>query len=68
MQADGTCPFCKQIVDYTRNAKVVAARERGEEIEAEVAVPWHLKLLLASSAVYLGWRAVQGVEWIIGRF
>jgi hypothetical protein len=26
--------------------------------------PWHFKVLLGGLAVYLGWRAVQGVEWL----
>ena len=70
MRADGTCPFCLQIVDYKRNAKSEAAAARGEDIAApdEVATPWHLKLLLAAAAIYLGWRAVQGVEWVISQF
>jgi hypothetical protein len=31
-------------------------------------VPWHLKLLAGAVALYLGWRAFQGVEWVIQRF
>jgi hypothetical protein len=31
-------------------------------------VPWHLKLLAAAVAVYLGYRAFQGIEWLVGRF
>lgn len=31
-------------------------------------VPWHLKLLVGAVALYLGWRAVQGVDWVLGRF
>ena len=27
--------------------------------------PWHFKLLFGSATVYLGWRAVQGVAWLI---
>jgi hypothetical protein len=65
LPADGTCPFCHQIVDYTRNRKYAAALEKGEEPPAPpVPVPWHLKLLLAAAAVYLGWRALQGIEWL----
>ena len=29
-------------------------------------IPWHLWLLLAALAVYLGYRAFQGLEWIFG--
>lgn len=27
--------------------------------------PWHFKLLVVAVVVYLGWRAVQGVVWLI---
>ena len=26
--------------------------------------PWHFKVLLVGVVVYLGYRAVQGVEWL----
>jgi hypothetical protein len=68
MESDGTCPFCAQIVDYSRHKKFEQASARGEELEPELAVPWHLKLLLAAGALYLGWRLVQGVDWIADRF
>jgi hypothetical protein len=29
--------------------------------------PWHFKLLFASAVAYLGWRAVEGVAWVIHR-
>ncbi len=68
MRPDGTCPFCEQVVDYKRNAKSEAALARGEEFSAqdEVPVPWHLKLLLVAAALYLGWRAIEGVGWLVG--
>ena len=27
--------------------------------------PWHFKLLFVSATVYLGWRLVQGITWVI---
>ena len=68
MRSDGTCPFCAQVIDYTRNSKFTAAASRGETLDDDVPVPWHLKLLLAGAALYLGWRAVQGVEWVFHQF
>jgi hypothetical protein len=47
------CPGCGAAV-------AVAAEERP--------VPWHFKLLVVATVVYLGWRAVQGVVWLIQRF
>ena len=31
-------------------------------------VPWHFKLLVGAVALYLGWRAVQGVDWVWRQF
>jgi hypothetical protein len=31
-------------------------------------IPWHLKLLAAAVALYLGFRAYQGVEWVVHQF
>jgi hypothetical protein len=27
--------------------------------------PWHFKLLVLSMTIYLSWRAVQGIAWVI---
>jgi hypothetical protein len=57
LESDGTCPSCGRKV--AEPAEVAATRER---------TPWHFKLLLLAVVVYLGWRLVQLVEWLIGRF
>ncbi len=36
-------------------------------VEAEQPVPWHFKLLVVATVLYLGWRAVQGVVWLMER-
>lgn len=64
MKPDGSCPFCLQTVDYKRARKADELRSVGEEPDEVVAAPWHLKLLLAGTAVYLGYRFLQGVEWV----
>jgi hypothetical protein len=28
-------------------------------------VPWHFWLLVSAAGLYLGWRAVQGVVWLV---
>jgi hypothetical protein len=30
--------------------------------------PWHFKLLVFSLVIYLGYRAFQGVAWLVNRF
>jgi hypothetical protein len=37
----------------------------GDEDEDLGPLPWHLKLLAAALALYLGYRAFQGIEWVV---
>jgi len=60
--ADGTCPRCGSPVDAPERVKTQTERD-----EEELApVPWHLKLLALAIAIYLGYRLVQGIEWVLG--
>jgi hypothetical protein len=73
---DGTCPTCGRAVDAGRArvtsgpalpgppAEPAAGTDEDEELGP---IPWHLKLLGGALAVYLGYRAFQGIEWILGR-
>lgn len=60
VQADGTCPTCGAAVDAGH------AHAASEVDDGPAPIPWHLWLLLAALAVYLGYRAFQGVEWLFG--
>lgn len=55
LRDDGTCPTCGRQV----------AERRAVSTEEPLATPWHFKLLLAAVVVYLGWRLVQGVVWVV---
>ena len=54
-----TCPSCGRMVDPggARAAESAADDDLGP-------IPWHLKLLAGALAVYLGYRAYQGIEWV----
>ncbi len=55
--ADGTCPVC---------GRQVAEAQPGEKVsrfETEGA-PWHFKVLVAVTVIYLGYRLMQGVFWV----
>ena len=28
-------------------------------------VPWHFKLMIVASVIYLGYRAFQGITWVV---
>jgi hypothetical protein len=38
------------------------------EDETPPKVPWHFWVLLVALVIYLGWRLIQGVGWLAGRF
>ncbi len=51
MRPDGTCPTCGNDVESSaRNADEIADDERA---------PWHFKLLVVMTVVYLAWRFFQ---------
>jgi hypothetical protein len=51
MPPDGTCPTC--------------GRPIAEAPESKRA-PWHFWVLVIALVIYLGWRAVQGIQLLIG--
>ena len=59
LHADGTCPTCgRQVAE-----EPAAAPEKLRKFSDEPA-PWHFKMLLVVTSVYLGYRALQGVGWV----
>jgi hypothetical protein len=56
LRPDGTCP----------EDHAVADPEALTDAEPRKRAPWHFWLLLAALAVYLGWRFVQFVGFLIG--
>lgn len=62
MGQKGECPTCGRVVAGAEGA----AGADGQAVD-EPHVPWHFKLLVAATIVYLGWRAVQGIVWLAGR-
>jgi len=76
---DGTCPACGRTVDpgHGHRAPTDAPGEVAVNAPAETAadaseplgpIPWHLKLLAGALALYLGYRAWQGIEWLAHQF
>ncbi len=57
--ADGACPTCGRAVDP--GSAHADASEADDDLGP---IPWHLKLLAGALAVYLGYRAWQGIEWV----
>ena len=53
------------MVDAGR-AHPAEASPASDDDETLPPIPWHLWLLAAALAVYLGYRAMQGIEWLLG--
>ncbi|HEX5586324.1 MAG TPA: hypothetical protein VFZ17_03370 [Acidimicrobiia bacterium] len=67
VRTDGTCPTCGLLIEPGRAHAAHAADRSAAEADDELRpIPWHLWLLLAALAVYLGYRAFQGLEWVFG--
>jgi hypothetical protein len=74
---EGRCPSCGRAVEPggAHAPGDAPSPERPQRAEGEPAgeeelgpIPLHLKILGAALVVYLGFRFLQGVEWIIHRF
>ena len=59
LMPDGTCPRCRTQVDH--GAVAVEAQHQAAEIREHAKIPWHFWVMVASAAIYLGWRAIQGI-------
>ncbi len=58
LTTDGACPVCgRQVGDPV-------GEERITRFETEGA-PWHFKVLVAATVLYLGWRFIQMVFWAV---
>ena len=56
LNADGTCPECGRKVEQSEAATTFAERDKA---------PWHFKLILAITVIYLTWRVIQLITWVV---
>jgi len=67
------CPTCGTVVDpeeevdeeESNAGQEVDEEEGADEEEAPVKSPWHFKVLVVGTVVYLGYRLYQGIGWLI---
>ena len=58
VEREGQCPTC---------GRVLTKPEPRPDEETVSRAPWHFKLLMVALVIYLGYRAVQGIMWLVGR-
>jgi len=46
---DGSCPTCGRVIADPPDSRV----------------PWHFWLLVVALVLYLGWRVIQGFQWLL---
>lgn len=60
-------PYCEDCGEY-RSPPELDGEGRCPGCEAELGpaprAPWHFKLLVAATVIYLGFRAWQGIDWV----
>ena len=65
--AAGAEAWCESCREWRQDAECPACGQDLADAEPPP-VPWHLKLLVVATVLYLGWRAVHAILWLIGRF
>jgi phage FluMu protein Com len=63
VRPDATCPKCGKVVERG----LIPGMTTRPADEAPPAVPWHLKLMGSALAVYLGYRFLQLISWVLHR-
>jgi hypothetical protein len=61
-------PWCEDCARYLTPTSLTEAGECpscGRLLGEPPTTPWHFKLLMLAAAVYLGWRFVQGMAWLL---
>ncbi len=51
---DGTCKTCGRFI-----------ADPADEADDDVKIPWHFWLLVVALVVYLGWRLIEFIDWLI---
>ncbi|HYI61020.1 MAG TPA: hypothetical protein VEW93_04360 [Acidimicrobiales bacterium] len=53
---DGTCKEC---------GAFIASPDDEPDRERSGRAPWHFYVLMVALVVYLGWRLIQGIGWVV---
>lgn len=61
------CEECQRVVEEDELTEDGACPTCGTELveEQRRRIPWYFVLLILATIVYLGWRAYQGIGWLV---
>jgi hypothetical protein len=61
---DGDCPEGHHVADPDEAPVAQSGAEPREDDREKI--PWHFWLLVIAVSIYLGWRLIQGIQWLLG--
>ncbi|MGH8981179.1 MAG: hypothetical protein ACRDWE_09200 [Acidimicrobiales bacterium] len=61
------CEECEAVVEDDALTEELECPDCGSVLAEEVRkpVPWYFKFMMFASVIYLGYRAYQGVTWVV---
>jgi uncharacterized paraquat-inducible protein A len=59
------CETCQRRLEDSEVTEDGVCPSCHEALEHRRPVPWHFKLLLGATVIYLGYRAYQGIAWVV---
>lgn len=63
--SDGTCPSCGREIQPPSTISPSAPGTTSTVADDEVKAPWHFWLMIAGVVIYLGWRLIEGIVWLV---
>jgi hypothetical protein len=65
MDEEGTCPSCGRRVATAKPIDASNVDLKALAGEEDAKAPWHFKLLVVALVVYLAWRVIQMIGWLV---
>ncbi|MHB8439061.1 MAG: hypothetical protein ACYDD4_07855 [Acidimicrobiales bacterium] len=59
------CDTCDRFVDTDEIGDDRTCPTCETPVEDKRNVPWHFKLMIVATVVYLGYRTYQGIAWVV---
>jgi uncharacterized paraquat-inducible protein A len=59
------CDTCEELVPLADLDEDECCPNCGEPLGGPRRMPWKFRLMIAASVIYLGYRAYQGITWVV---
>ncbi len=61
------CPDCGEVVSEANDSPQDPAHEEDEVRTVGQSAPWHFWIVVVALVIYIGWRIVVGIGWLINQ-